>query len=238
VNRLWSRVSVRVTAVALLVLGIVGGVYIGQGRAVEQQRSAEPQLVVQADTTANEMQLLKTRQNDHAADRAWQRVAENNAAAKAAAEAKAAAARAHKLEKAAIAKKVKEQKAKEDAEKKSSESKPGSEYTGDIPASCDEFSGNRAIGCAMMLDAGFKIDQFGCLNKLWNRESGWNVKAYNASSDAYGIAQATPGSKMESVGSDWRTSAKTQIEWGLAYIKGRYDKPCGAWAKSERSGWY
>ena len=71
-------------------------------------------------------------------------------------------------------------------------------YTGPIPASCNEYSGNRKIGCALMLDRRLQdFDQFPCLDKLWNQESGWNHKAYNSSSGAYGIPQALPGSKME-----------------------------------------
>jgi hypothetical protein len=89
-----------------------------------------------------------------------------------------------------------------------------------------------------MLKAGFKIDQFPCLDKLWNRESGWNEHASNSGSGAYGIPQALPGSKMASVASDWKTNAATQIKWGLGYIEGRYDSPCGAWSHSESSGWY
>jgi hypothetical protein len=241
VNRLWSRVGVRVFSVALLVLGIVGGVYLGQGRAVQQQ-GAETRLVVQAD--ADEMQLLKERQNEHAAARAWQREAQVSAAAKAAAEAKAAAGRARKLEQKAIAKKAAEEKAKEEAEENSSDSGSSSgsgadvPFTGPIPSSCNEFSGNRKIGCALMLEAGFKIDQFPCLNKLWNRESNWRTKASNSSSGAYGIPQALPGKKMGSVAGDWRTNPATQIKWGLGYIEGRYNSPCGAWEHSENNGWY
>src|SRR5689334_7115430 len=46
VNRLWSRVGVRVTSVGLLVLGLTGGIYLGQDREVQQQ-SPEARLVVQ-----------------------------------------------------------------------------------------------------------------------------------------------------------------------------------------------
>ncbi|GAB1694441.1 hypothetical protein KRM28CT15_62440 [Krasilnikovia sp. M28-CT-15] len=220
-------------SVGLLVLGVIGGVYLGQDRAV-QQRSAEAQLVVQAD--ADEMQLLKERHAEHAAARAWQRQAEDDAAAKAATEAKAAADKARSLEKKAIAK-AEEKKA---AEEKSSDSGSGDTvpYPGDIPASCDEFSGNRAIGCALMLEAGFKIDQWPCLDKLFKRESGWNHHARNSGSGAYGIPQALPGSKMKSEGSDWEDNPATQIKWGLGYIEGRYDSPCGAWNHSESTGWY
>ena len=57
-------------------------------------------------------------------------------------------------------------------------------------------------------------------------------------SGAYGIPQALPGSKMASVGADWRDNAVTQIKWGLGYIADRYGSPCGAWAHSEGHGWY
>ena len=235
-NRLWSRVGVRVTSVGLLVLGVVGGVYLGQDREVQQQ-SANAQLVVQAD--ADEMQLLKERHSQHAAARAYQREAEGDAAAKAASEAKAVAAKARKLEKKAIEKKAAAKKA---AEAKAEESTGGGgktvEFTGPIPESCNEFSGNRATGCALMLKAGFGIDQFPCLNKLWDKESGWNHRASNSGSGAYGIPQALPGSKMGSVASDWRTNPATQIKWGLNYIEGRYGSPCKAWSHSQSTGWY
>ena len=85
---------------------------------------------------------------------------------------------------------------------------------------------------------GWSEGQFTCLVKLWNRESGWNAAARNASSGAYGIPQALPAGKMASAGADWRTNAATQIEWGLGYIAGRYGDPCGAWQHSERVNWY
>ena len=78
---------------------------------------------------------------------------------------------------------------------------------------------------------------FGCLQDLWNRESGWRYDAENASG-AYGIPQALPGSKMASAGADWATDPKTQIEWGLGYIKGLYGNPCGAWGFEEANGYY
>ena len=79
---------------------------------------------------------------------------------------------------------------------------------------------------------------FDCLVALWSKESGWRVNAYNASSGAYGIPQALPGSKMATAGADWETNAATQIEWGLGYVQGRYGTPCGAWAHSQDVGWY
>ncbi|WP_131738502.1 lytic transglycosylase domain-containing protein [Actinomadura roseirufa] len=76
------------------------------------------------------------------------------------------------------------------------------------------------------------------LETLWDHESGWNERAVNPSSGAYGIPQALPGSKLASAGSDWRTSSPTQIAWGLGYIKARYKDPCGAWAWWSAHHWY
>ena len=80
--------------------------------------------------------------------------------------------------------------------------------------------------------------QFTCLDNLWTKESKWNYKARNKSSGAHGIPQALPATKMEIVGTDWRTNPVTQITWGLKYIEERYEYPCRAWSKSKRSNWY
>jgi len=95
----------------------------------------------------------------------------------------------------------------------------------------------KTIASALLASHGWSGSQFGCLVNLWNRESGWRVNAANPSG-AYGIPQALPGSKMASAGSDWRTSAETQIKWGLGYIEDRYGSPCGAWAHSQSHNWY
>jgi hypothetical protein len=239
VNRLWSRVGVRATSVGLLAVGLAGGIYLGQGRHVQQQ-SAASQAVVQVDV--DDMQLLKQRQSEHAAARAWQRQAEGDAAEKAAAGAKEAAAQARKLEQKAIAAKkaaTVQKKASTSTSTSSSSSSSGPvPYSGPVPSSCNDFSGSRKTGCALMLSEGFKIDQFPCLDKLWARESGWNYKASNKGSGAYGIPQALPGNKMAKYGDDWETNPATQIKWGLNYIQGRYDTPCGAWSHSQDTGWY
>ncbi len=96
----------------------------------------------------------------------------------------------------------------------------------------------QAIALSMLTSMGWGADQYNCLVALWNRESGWNVYAHNASSGAYGIPQALPGEKMASAGADWATNPATQIAWGLSYISGRYATPCGAWEHSETVGWY
>jgi len=96
----------------------------------------------------------------------------------------------------------------------------------------------QAIAQNLMPNYGFGADQFGCLVKLWNYESGWRVNARNPSSGAYGIPQALPATKMASAGSDWLTNATTQIKWGLTYIKARYGTPCGAWSHEMSNNWY
>ena len=93
------------------------------------------------------------------------------------------------------------------------------------------------IAYQLLPSFGFSQSQFGCLNNIWTRESGWSVTAANASG-AYGIPQALPGSKMATAGPDWQTSATTQIKWGLGYIKERYGTPCEAWAFWEGHDWY
>ena len=80
--------------------------------------------------------------------------------------------------------------------------------------------------------------QFRYLELLWNRESGWNRFACNPYSGAYGIPQALPASKMASAGPDYRTSARTQILWGMGYIRGTYVTPYRAWLHEMHYGWY
>ncbi|HEY1484652.1 MAG TPA: lytic transglycosylase domain-containing protein, partial [Micromonosporaceae bacterium] len=109
---------------------------------------------------------------------------------------------------------------------------------GPIPKSCSTYSGNRAIGCTLLLAANFGLDQMPCLDKMWTRESNWRTTADNPSSHSYGIPQALPASKMAAFGSDYRTNPATQIKWGLHYIVGRYKTPCGAWTFWQAHNWY
>ncbi|MER6709920.1 MULTISPECIES: transglycosylase SLT domain-containing protein [unclassified Streptomyces] len=80
--------------------------------------------------------------------------------------------------------------------------------------------------------------QYQCFSRIVERESHWDVHAQNASSGAYGLVQALPGAKMASAGSDWKTNAATQIEWGLDYMKDRYGSACGAWDFWQTNHWY
>ncbi len=106
-------------------------------------------------------------------------------------------------------------------------------------ASCSPPSSPQTIARNQLVGHGWgNNQQFGCLNNLWMRESGWRINAMNPYSGAYGIPQALPGSKMGASGANWRYDASTQIRWGLDYIGARYGSPCGAWGHSMSYGWY
>ena len=99
--------------------------------------------------------------------------------------------------------------------------------------------GAKKVAKSILLNEyGFSEKEYKCLNSLWNKESHWNYKARNKNSGAHGIAQALPASKMNVVSTDWRTNPVTQIRWGLRYISIRYETPCKALAKHNRSNYY
>lgn len=95
----------------------------------------------------------------------------------------------------------------------------------------------RALGQEMAAQRGWTGVQWMCLDNIWLHESGWRTSAENPSG-AYGIPQATPGSKMASAGADWLTNPATQIAWGLSYIANAYGTPCGAWNFWQSHLWY
>jgi len=80
--------------------------------------------------------------------------------------------------------------------------------------------------------------QLASFDQIISHESGWNVHATNASSGAYGLGQALPGSKMASEGGDWQNSATTQIKWALNYMDSRYGSPNAAWSFWQAHNWY
>ena len=96
----------------------------------------------------------------------------------------------------------------------------------------------QAYAKARCKSLGWSDYDFDCLVSLWNKESKWNPNAHNSYSGAHGIPQALPASKMASYGSDYMTNYKTQINWGLNYIKSRYGTPTKAWIHSCSKGWY
>ncbi len=99
-------------------------------------------------------------------------------------------------------------------------------------------AGAQAYASSQLAKFGWGQDQMQALVTLWNLESDWSTTATNSSSGAYGIVQALPGSKMASAGDDWQTNYRTQIDWGLGYIKDRYGSPANALTFHYASGWY
>ena len=107
-----------------------------------------------------------------------------------------------------------------------------------VEAARNPLGAKRIAKEMMATEYGWGEGQYKCLNRLWTKESNWNYQARNPRSGAHGIAQALPASKMEKVGTDWRTNPITQIQWGLLYVSERYDTPCAAWNKFRRSNFY
>ena len=75
-------------------------------------------------------------------------------------------------------------------------------------------------------------------NYIINHESSWNPRAKNPSSDAYGIGQALPPSKMASFGSDYMSNPITQLKWMKSYVNGRYGGINEAYRFWQRNHWY
>lgn len=98
---------------------------------------------------------------------------------------------------------------------------------------------NQAIAKLLAAPHGWSTGaEWDALVWLWQHESGWNNKAKNPSSGAYGIPQALPGSKMGAEANPPTSSASAQIKWGLSYIKGRYGSPTKAKAFWQSHNWY
>ncbi len=217
---LWNRVGIYRSLAALLLVGALAG-----GAAVAADGPTEQPAKANNASNSEPLNVADFERQD--AERAdAERAARDTAQRKANEAATAAAEQAKKTPSASAS-----------ARSATGGGKPGVQAP-PAPASCQVFSGNKKTGCSMTLAAGFDLQQFACLEKLWQKESGWNEKAKNRSSGAYGIPQSLPASKMASAGGDYLTNAATQIKWGLGYIKDRYRTPCAAWNHSQANNWY
>jgi hypothetical protein len=79
--------------------------------------------------------------------------------------------------------------------------------------------------------------QFGCLDALWKKESGWRPSAKNPHSTAYGIPQLLTAT-WGATGIARTSNGFRQVDAGLIYIEAAYGTPCGAWNHSQQTGWY
>ena len=237
--------GVRIFAVGVLVSGIGVGHTAGYLTKTGDTRNVRDRAAAQEHKGQETHELPPPNTNDPQPLQAGARTTQVKA--QLAAEAKAKAIAKAKAEAAARAAKARADAAAKDRASRAATrsaggatgSTGGGEAPPPVPVDCKSKSGNRQLGCSLMVKAGIKSNEFTCLDNLWTRESGWNPNAHNRSSGAHGIPQALPASKMKPYGANYLTDPTPQILWGLDYIKGRYDNsPCEAWGHSERTGWY
>ena len=87
--------------------------------------------------------------------------------------------------------------------------------------------------------AGIPTSDYGMYNYIIKKESGWNPKATNPGTGAYGLPQSLPASKMARAGSDWKTNPITQLKWMKWYVNdGNYHSITQAYNHEKSIGWY
>ncbi|MEU4097745.1 transglycosylase SLT domain-containing protein [Streptomyces sp. NPDC026673] len=221
-----SRISVRgfavASATAVTTVGAVVGVASGSEGGLQPVAAADATTVL-ADIPAGQQvqQASLTQQVQAQSDAA-------DAGAKKAAE---EAARKQAAKDASARKKAEE---KAEADRKAEAASRAAERAALVVKASYSIAEVQAMAQGIIGDA----SQYQCFSNIVTRESGWNYTATNASSGAYGLVQALPGSKMASAGADWRTNPGTQIKWGLKYMDSRYGSPCGAWSFWQANHWY
>lgn len=222
-----SRISVRGIAVASATAVTTVGAVVGVASGSEPTAAAA-QPVADASALDN---IAGAQQVDAQLTSLSEQVQTQQAAAETAAKTAAAQAARKKAAAVAAAKKAQaEAEAKAKAERKKEEALlKAAASSGNYSVSAVQAMAQQIIGSG---------SQFQCFSWIVSRESGWNYRASNASSGAYGLVQALPGSKMASAGADWQTNPSTQIKWGLGYMNNRYGSPCGAQQFWEANGWY
>ncbi|MFS4094406.1 transglycosylase SLT domain-containing protein [Streptomyces sp. AF1A] len=230
-----SRISVRgfavASATAVTAVGSVVGVASG---SVAQNNDAEPtaaDTTLLADIPAGQQAQVQSATLTQQAD-AQAIAADTSAKRDAEAAARKAAAETAIAKKAAAEKAAKE--AKERAEAKAAASRDSARDSSSFPVQ-SSYTVAQIQAMARQMVAG---GQFQCFSNIVDHESSWNYRAVNASSGAYGLFQALPGSKMASAGADWQTNPATQIKWGLNYMNSRYGSPCQAWSFWQANHWY
>ncbi|GJF19316.1 transglycosylase SLT domain-containing protein [Streptomyces flaveolus] len=233
-----SRISVRgfavASATAVTAVGSVVGVASGSTAQNHDAEATAAGTTLLADIPMGEQAQVQTASLTQQAD--VQAIAADASAKKDAEEAarKAAAETAvAKQEKAKKAKEAAEEAKKREAQQEAASRDAERESTTFAVQSSYTVGQIQAMA-RQMVPSG----QFQCFSNIVDHESSWNYQAVNASSGAYGLFQALPGSKMSSVGSDWQTNPATQIKWGLNYMDSRYGSPCDAWAFWQNNHWY
>ncbi|WP_450164486.1 aggregation-promoting factor C-terminal-like domain-containing protein [Streptomyces albicerus] len=231
-----SRISVRgfavASATAVTAVGAVTGVASGNtAPASDDAEATASDATLLADIPAGAQAQVQTASLTQQADS--QAIAADATAKKDAEE----AARKQAAEDA-----IAKQKAAEKAEREAKERKEAQEAASrSATRDPSSFPAQASYSISEVQDMARQIvpaDQFQCFSNIVDHESSWNYRADNPTSDAYGLVQALPGSKMSSAGADWATNPATQIKWGLSYMDGRYGSPCGAWEFWQANNWY
>jgi len=226
-----SPISVRgfavASATAVTAVGSVVGVASGSVAQPNDAEATAADMTLLADIPAGEQAQVQTASLTQQAD--TQAIAADASAKKIAEESARKAAAKSAIEKKEAAEKAAKE-AKERAEAKEKASRSSSSF----PVQSSYTVAQIQSMAASMVPSG----QFQCFSNIVDHESSWNYQAVNASSGAYGLFQALPGSKMSSVGADWQTNPATQIKWGLNYMDSRYGSPCEAWSFWQANHWY
>ncbi|MEU6681532.1 transglycosylase SLT domain-containing protein [Streptomyces sp. NPDC046832] len=229
-----SRISVRgfavASATAVTAVGSVVGVASGSTAQNNDAEATATGATLLADIPAGQQAQVQTASLTQQADA--QAIQADASAKKDAEEAARKAAAETAIAKQEAAKKAAEAAAKERAETKAAASR--SKDIADFPVASSYSIAQIQAMARQLVPSG----QFQCFSNIVDHESDWNYKAVNPSSGAYGMFQALPGSKMSSVGADWRTNPATQIKWGLNYMNERYGSPCDAWSFWQANHWY
>ncbi|MFD8230499.1 transglycosylase SLT domain-containing protein [Streptomyces sp. NPDC059696] len=229
-----SRISVRgfavASATAVTAVGSVVGVASGSTAQNNDAEATATGATLLADIPAGQQAQVQTASLTQQADA--QAIQADASAKKDAEEAARKAAAETAIAKQEAAKKAAEAAAKERAEAKAAASR--SKDIADFPVASSYSIAQIQAMARQLVPSG----QFQCFSNIVDHESDWNYKAVNPSSGAYGMFQALPGSKMSSVGADWRTNPATQIKWGLNYMNDRYGSPCEAWSFWQANHWY
>ncbi|WP_030623162.1 transglycosylase SLT domain-containing protein [Streptomyces sclerotialus] len=234
-----SRISVRgfavASATAVTTVGAVVGVASGsQPGSVANTEAAAADATIADIPMGQQAQVETASLVQQADDQSTQ--ADAAALKSAQEEARKAAAQSAQDKKDAAEKQLQAEKEAKEREKLQTQAASRSEDRGplDIEVKASYSIAETQAMARQMMPA----DQFQCFSNIVDHESGWNYKAVNASSGAYGLVQALPGSKMASAGADWQTNPATQIKWGLGYMNDRYGSPCGAWSFWQANSWY
>ncbi|MEU0413961.1 lytic transglycosylase domain-containing protein [Streptomyces griseorubiginosus] len=226
-----SPISVRgfavASATAVTAVGSVVGVASGSVAQPNDAEATAADTTLLADIPAGEQAQVQTASLTQQAD--YQAIAADASAKKIAEESARKAAAKSAIEKKEAAEQAAKE-AKERAEAKEKASRSASSF----PVQSSYTVAQIQSMAASMVPSG----QFQCFSNIVDHESSWNYRAVNASSGAYGLFQALPGSKMSSVGADWQTNPATQIKWGLNYMDSRYGSPCEAWSFWQANHWY